>query len=63
MINTVEDLTKWVNHSKEAAVTGEQVKWILKEAIIVGMSELIVGVANHEPIAVLPEKKTKSLEF
>ena len=63
MINTVEDLTKWVNHRKGAAVTGEQVKWILREAIIVDMSELIVGAANHEPIAVLPEKKTKSLEF
>lgn len=49
MINTVKDLTKWVDNNKGSAVTTERLKWIMKHGIIVGMSELIVKVANHEP--------------
>ena len=63
MNNTVKDLTRWGNNNNGAVVPNERLKWIMKQNIIVGMSELIVGVANHEPIAELPGQKTKTYSY
>ena len=48
-----EKSKEWVKSSNGADVTGERLCWTMKRTII-------VGVANHEPIAVLPGQKTKT---
>ena len=59
MINTYKQLILCKKENGTVVIAEEKFKWMMKQNIIFGMSELIQAVAKHDPIAVLPDNKTK----